>query len=507
MRAYSGTVTDHRVVVIGAGFAGIGMAIQLMGRGHDDLVILERSDRIGGVWRENTYPGAACDVPSHLYSYSFSQPVWSRRYSRQPEILAYLQDQVDRYGLGAHLRLGAGVECATWEADAAHWELALSDGSTLTASMVVSAVGQLTRPVLPDIPGRDLFTGASWHSAQWDHTQDLTAKRVAVIGTGTSAMQFVPEIAKQAQRVHVFQRSAPYVLPKIDHRYDGLTGAWHRVPLLARLDRLRIFLYGEMLTSAYVASDRMADYVTNQWRDHLSEQIDDPDLRAKAMPDYKVGCKRIGFSNDWYPALASDHVELVTDRVTAITAAGITSADGTERPVDVIIYGTGFGATEFLQPMEIIGRHGRNLQETWSAGAQAFAGVAVAGFPNFFMLYGPNSNLGANSVIYMLETQMAYVCEALAALDRDRLAWIDVRADVQAADNRWLDATSERTTYKSGCHSWYTTASGRNTNNWPTFTYRYRHKLRHLDLADFDVSPVPDPAPVAAPAGAQAVTG
>ncbi len=490
MIATDHSTTDHRVAVIGAGFGGIGMAIQLLEGGEDDVVILERSDRVGGVWRENTYPGAACDVPSALYSYSFSQSVWSRRYSRQPEILRYLDDQVDRYGLRTHLRLGAGVETCTWDVGAAHWKLVLSDNSTVTASVVVSAVGQLTRPVRPGIAGCGRFGGASWHSAQWDHDEDLTAKRVAVIGTGASAIQFVPEIARQASQVHVFQRSAPYILPKVDHPYNGLTGAWHRVPMLARLDRLRIFLYGELLTSAYVASDRMAAHVTAQWRHHLEEQVTDPDLRAKATPNYQVGCKRIGFSNDWYPALAADHVELVTDAVTAITAEAVRTEDGAERPVDVIIYATGFGATGFLQPMDVIGRDGSSLQQTWSAGAQAFAGVAVAGFPNFFMLYGPNSNLGANSVIYMLETQIAYVRQALAALDRDGLAWIDVRPEVQAAHNRWLDATSERTTYRSGCHSWYTTASGRNTNNWPTFTFRYRRKLRRLDLGDFDVSRV-----------------
>jgi cation diffusion facilitator CzcD-associated flavoprotein CzcO len=241
----------------------------------------------------------------------------------------------------------------------------------------------------------------------------------------------------------------------------------------------------------------MSEYVTSQWRRHLDHQLADPELRAKATPDYKVGCKRIGFSNDWYPALAADHVELVTDRITAITPGGVSTSDGTERTVDAIIYATGFTATEFLQPMEVVGRDGRHLQKTWSAGAQAFAGVAVAGFPNFFMLYGPNSNLGANSVIYMLETQIAYVRQALDALDRDGRAWMDVRADVQAAHNRWLDTTSERTTYRSGCRSWYTTASGRNTNNWPTFTFRYRRKLRRLDLGDFEVIGAAHPEGVA----------
>lgn len=485
-------MTENRVAIIGAGFAGIGMAIELLDHGERDFVVIERSRRVGGVWRENTYPGAACDVPSHLYSFSFAQPGWTRRYSRQPEILDYLGDLVGRYGLDRHLRLGAEVETVVWDDQTSRWHLRLSDGSMVRAAVVVSAVGQLSRPVLPNIAGRDSFAGASWHSAHWDHHEDLTGKAVAVIGTGTSAIQFVPEVAKEAAKVHVFQRSAPYILPKVDHAYEGLTGAWHRVPALARLDRLRIFLTGELLTSAYVASDRMSGYVTGQWRKLLEKQVTDSTLRAQATPDYRVGCKRIGFSNDWYPTLAADHVELVTDEVAAINPSGIVSQDGTDRPVDVIIYATGFGATGFLQPMNVIGRQGRSLQETWTGGAEAFAGVAVAGFPNFFMLYGPNSNLGANSVIYMLETQIAYVCQALAALRTGRLAWIDVRPDVQAADNEWLDATSARTTYRSGCHSWYTNASGRNTNNWPTFTFRYRRKLRRLDLLDFDVSPVTD---------------
>lgn len=350
--------------------------------------------------------------------------------------------------------------------------------------------------VLPHLPGRDTFAGWSWHSAAWDHGRDLTGKRVAAIGTGASAIQFVPEVAKIAEQVTVFQRSAPYILPKMDHAYRGVRRAVFNVPALARLDRAKIFTFGEVLTSAYVSSDRMAAYFTGQWRRHLEAQVADPELRARATPDYRVGCKRIGFSNDWYPTLAGDRADLVTDPITAVTPTGITTRSGTdgsvaERPFDAIIYATGFGATEFLQPLDVIGREGRSLQETWAdRGAEAFGGVAVAGFPNFFMLYGPNSNLGANSVIYMLDTQIGYVGEALAALGRHRLAWLDVRAEVQAEDNRWLADASEQTTYRSGCHSWYTNASGRNVNNWPTYTFRYRRKLRRLDLTDFDVQPI-----------------
>jgi cation diffusion facilitator CzcD-associated flavoprotein CzcO len=326
---------------------------------------------------------------------------------------------------------------------------------------------------------------------------DLSGRRVAVVGTGASAVQFVPEIAGTARSLDVYQRSAPYILPKADSHYGGLAGAAYRLPGLSRLDRARIFLTGEALTAAYVGSARMAAQVTRRCRDHLEAQIADPGLRARATPDYQVGCKRIGFSNDWYPTLASGHVELVTEAVTGVTPGGVVTADGTERPADVLIWATGFAANEFLQPMDVVGRAGRHLGEVWRTGAEAFAGVAVAGFPNFFMLYGPNTNLGANSIIYMLETQIAWVATAVGALGANGLAWMDVRDDVQAADAAWTAEASDRTSYRSGCHSWYTDAAGRNTNNWPTYTFRYRRRLRRVDLGDFDVSPALGAAAVA----------
>jgi cation diffusion facilitator CzcD-associated flavoprotein CzcO len=489
---------DHRIAIIGAGFAGLGMAVRLAQEGERDFVVLERADRVGGVWRENTYPGAACDVPSHLYSYSWDRPSWSRRYSPQPEILAYLESQVRTHDLAGHLRFRAGVLSLVWDED--RWVVELEDETTLTASVVVSAVGQLGRPSLPDIAGIETFAGRSWHTARWDHGVDLAGARFGIIGTGATAIQVVPEVAKVAATVTVFQRSAPYVLPKVDYPYDSPRGRPFRLPGLSRLDRGRIFLTGETLTSAYVRSEKMAELVTARWRRHLEDQVADPGLREKATPDYRVGCKRIGFSSDWYPALASEHVELVTDPIEEVTPAGVRTADGTERQLDVLVYGTGFSATGFLQPMRITGRHGQDLHERWGpTGAQAYGGVAVSGYPNFFMLYGPNSNLGANSIIYMLESQIAYVLQAFTTLRREELAWMDVRPEVEAADNRWLDDASARTTYRSGCHSWYVNEAGRNVNNWPTFTFLYRRKLRRLELLDYDVAPagVAVPVPVA----------
>ncbi len=480
---------QHQIVIVGAGFGGIGAAVRLAEAGVTDVLILDKADRVGGTWRENTYPGAACDVPSHLYSYSWAQPRWSRRYSTQPEILAYLEEVVRHHHLGPRLRLGTPVEAAAWNEDEAQWELTVAGGEMVTAHVLVSAVGQLNRPAWPDIPGRESFAGATWHSAQWDHETDLTGKRVAAIGTGASAIQFVPEVAQHAAQLSVFQRSAPYVLPKADRRYQGLEkGLFTALPALRRVDRLRIFLTGELLTAGYVRPDR-AGRVVDMWRSALDEAVTDPDLKARCLPDYQVGCKRIGFSNDWYPTLQRPNVELVTDPIAAITPTAVVTADGRERPADVLIYGTGFKSTEFLMPMSVTGRGGLDLHQSWKGGAEAFLGVSVAGFPNFFLLYGPNTNLGANSIIYMLESQIRYVVAAVQELARQRLAWLDVRPDVQAAYNRWVDAESRETTYGSGCHSWYVTPSGRNTNNWPTYTFRYRRRLRHLDLLDFDVQP------------------
>jgi cation diffusion facilitator CzcD-associated flavoprotein CzcO/acetyl esterase/lipase len=435
----------HRVVIIGAGFGGIGMAIALKQAGIGDLVVLDRADDLGGTWRDNSYPGLTCDIPSHLYSFSFRPWRWSRRFPARDEILAYLHALAAEHGLGPHLRFGRGVAAAEFDERQAVWNLTLDDGGTLQATAVVCAVGQLGRPALPDIPGRDGFAGPSWHSARWNHNVDLAGRRVAVIGTGASAIQFVPEIAKVAGHVDVYQRSAPYVLPKPDRPYrDAELTVFDKMPVVRKADRLRIFVYGELLTSGFVLSPKLLAGPMQLWRRQLRSQIADPGLRAKCIPDYVMGCKRVVFSNDWYPALARPNVELVTDPIGRIVPDGVVTADGTTRAADVIIYGTGFRTVEFLAPMQVSGLGGWRLQEAWRDGAQAYLGITVCGFPNFFMLYGPNTSLGGNSIIYMLEGQIGYVLGAIRALEAERLAWLDVRPDVQDAFNSWVQSASRR---------------------------------------------------------------
>jgi len=495
--------SPYRVVVIGAGFGGIGMGIALRRAGIEDFLIVDKGDGPGGTWRDNTYPGAACDVPAHLYSFSFRPGRWSGRFPPQREILAYLCDLAEENGLGPHLRLGSGVTACRFDEGRAVWDLALGKGDTIHASAVVSAVGQLNRPSLPDIVGRGDFAGPSWHSARWDHGADLTGKRVAVVGTGASAIQFVPEVAKTAAHVDVYQRTPPYVLPKTDRPYgDAEQDFYDRFPVVRKADRLRIFLYGELLTSGFVLSPRLLAGPMQLWRRQLSSQIADPGLRAKCVPGYVMGCKRVLFSNDWYPALARPNVDLVTDPIQRIVADGVVTRDGTARRADAIVYGTGFKTLDFLAPMEATGLRGRRLDETWHEGAEAYLGISVAGFPNFFMLYGPNTNLGGNSILYMLEGQIRYVATALRALESEGLGWIDVRPEVQQAFNTWVTASSRTSVWESGCHSWYTTASGRNTNNWPDHTFLYRHRVRRFDLGRYRA--MPKPPALAAPAAGRA---
>jgi len=499
--------STYRVVVVGAGFGGLGMAVALRQAGIGDFLVVDKGDGPGGTWRDNTYPGAACDVPSRLYSFSSRPGRWSRRFPPQREILAYLQSLSAEPGLGSRLRLRSGVASAEFDERSARWRLTLDDGTRLHANAVVSAVGQLNRPALPGIAGQDDFRGPSWHSARWDHGVDLTGKRVAVVGTGASAIQFVPEIAKIAAHVDVYQRTPPYVLPKFDRPYrhaEHVLNDW--LPVVRKADRLRIFLYGELLTSGFVVSPRLLAAPMQLWRRQLNAVID-PRLRVKCIPDYVMGCKRVLFSNDWYPTLNRPNVDLVTDPIERIVPAGVVTADGVTgsgvtRQADVIIYGTGFRTLDFLAPMAVTGLDGRRLEESWRDGAEAYLGISVSGFPNFFMLYGPNTNLGGNSIIYMLEGQIGYVAGALRALDTEGLDWIDVRPEVQRSFNAWVDAASRTTVWESGCHSWYTTASGRNTNNWPDHTFLYRYRVRRFDLARYRVMPKRPALAPAAAAGA-----
>ena len=496
-----------RVAIIGTGFGGLAAAVRLRQAGIEDLVLFEKSTDVGGVWRENIYPGAACDVPSHLYSLSFAPKAdWSRRFAPQEEIHQYLRDVARDFDLLGFIRFGTEALTAAFDEDGGAWRLTLGDGTVHEAEVLIAATGQLSRPSTPDIPGLDRFEGALFHSARWDHDHDLAGERVAVIGTGASAVQFVPAIAPRTARLTVFQRSAPYVLTKPDRAYrERAKRAYRWVPGLLRLSRQRNYLVNEMRSLGFNTEPRLLFAHRARYRRHLRRQVADPALREKLTPTDPMGCKRILMSDDWYPTLQLPQVEVVTERIAEVRPRSVVTADGAERPVDTIVLGTGFAATEFLLPMRITGRDGRDLHEQWKDGASAYLGTVVPGFPNLFVLYGPNTNLGHNSILLMLEAQVGWVVQAVRALRDGRARWLDVRRELADAFDAWVQERMRGTVFAGGCRSWYLTESGRNTQNWPASTLTFRRRLRRLELGDFEPSPSPagaTKAPVSSLTGA-----
>ena len=480
------------VAVVGTGFGGIGMAARLLQAGATDLVLFEKDRDVGGVWRDNTYPGAACDVPSALYSFSFApQSVWSRRFAGQAEIHDYLRRVARDTGVLPNVRFGVEVLSATFDEDRACWRLQLSTGQQHEADVLVAACGQLSRPAVPAIPGLDSFAGRVFHSARWDHEHDLHGRRVGVLGTGASAIQFVPEIAPQVAALTLFQRSAPYVLRKPDGVHGPRRHAlFAKVPALQSADRLRTYVSNELRSLGFNTEPRLMKGHETRFRRHLARQVAEPGLRAALTPTDPIGCKRILQSNDWYPTLVQPHVRVVTDDVVRVEPRGPVTADGTVHEVDTLVLGTGFTATDLLVPMQVTGRGGRTLSQAWEQGAEAHLGTAVSGFPNLFVLYGPNTNLGHNSIVLMLEAQFRYVLQAVRHLQQQG-GWMDVRPQVQAAYNDELQRRLRGTVFAGGCRSWYLTATGRNTQNWPGSTLEFRLRLRRLRLADFELAPAP----------------
>jgi cation diffusion facilitator CzcD-associated flavoprotein CzcO len=471
------------VIIVGAGFGGIGMAIRLRRAGIDDFVVLEKSAELGGTWRDNTYPGAACDVPSHLYSFSFERKTdWSRRFPPQEEILDYLHHCAAKYRIEP--RFETEVEEAAFDAAEGVWRVRTAK-EELTARVLITACGQLNQPAYPAIPSD--FRGTAFHSSRWDHSCDLRGKRVAAIGTGASAIQFVPHVASRAEQVYLFQRTPPYVLQKPDRPYP----AWERrllrrLPILHTLSRVKTYAQYESRGLGFILKPALMKRYADVFQRQLAEQVTDPELRGALTPEYVMGCKRILISNDYYAALTRPNVELVTEPIDRLSEGGVVTADGRERPVDAVIYGTGFRTHGFLAPMAVRGLEGRDLNEAWREGAEAYLGIAVSGFPNMFMLYGPNTNLGHNSIIYMLESQFNYIEGCLKALER--ATYIDVRPDVQSAYNRDLHRRFENTVWNTGCTSWYKNAEGKIVNNWPGFTFTYRRATRRPDPRDFRVT-------------------
>lgn len=478
------SVMPLTAIIIGTGFAGIGMAIALQKAGVENFVILEKKHDVGGVWRDNTYPGAACDVPSHLYSFSFEpNPGWSRVFAPQGEIHNYLQRCADKYGLSKYIRFGAEVASAEFDEATSMWQVIQKDGTVLSASLLISGTGQLSRPAFPKLAGMDNFKGHIFHSATWDHSYSLAGKRVAVVGTGASAIQFVPAIAGQVEHLKVFQRSPAHVMPRPDRAYSEREKALLRnVPWLMSAYRASIYLRYESRALAFTRFKSLMKWAVGiPFRKLLTEQVTDPALRQKLTPDYPFGCKRILLSSEYLKTMSRPNVELVTDGIVRVTENGIETADGRRHEVDVIVYGTGFAATEFLSPMRIVGRSGVNLNQAWRDGTRAYLGLAVPNFPNFFMLYGPNTNLGHNSIVYMLESQIAHIMRCLRTLKATKTNTIEVD---QRAYDRFYQQTQNRlaNTVWNGCKSWYVDDSGNNSTNWPGFTLSYRWLTRFSAL-------------------------
>jgi cation diffusion facilitator CzcD-associated flavoprotein CzcO/acetyl esterase/lipase len=478
-----------RVAIIGAGFGGIGLAMTLRRAGIDSFTILEKADGIGGVWRDNTYPGAACDVPSHLYSFSFEpKHDWSRRYSPQPEILDYLETCVERYGLGPHLCFGVEVARAEFDEDAGVWRVTTTDGEEIEADVLVTATGQLSLPATTRIAGSERFGGPIFHSARWDHDVDLAGKRVAVIGTGASTIQIVPAIADRVAQLDVYQRSAPYVIEKRDRAFRGWEKRLFRLFPPARLyQRFKEWFLFELFVSAFNQFKPLGRVGVRLFEKNLEQQVSDPQLRRALTPDpdHVLGCKRVLISTDYYSTFERPNVELVTQGVRELTEGAVIAEDGSERPADVIVLSTGFQTTRFLAPMEIRGEDGLDLNEVWRDGAEAYLGMTVAGFPNLFVMYGPNTNLGSGSIIYQLESQMNYIVDAVRLLRRNggRLA---VRAEVQRSFDREVQERLSTSVWQTGCSNWYVDENGRDSQNWPGFTLEYRWRTRRLDPADYE---------------------
>jgi len=471
-------------LIVGSGFAGLGAAVRLDEAGRRDFLVVEKGDSLGGTWRDNSYPGCACDVESHLYSFSFfPNPEWTRTFARQPEIRAYLEATADRYRLRDRIRFGVHVVGAEWDGTA--WDVRTSDGETLRARFVLFGTGALHDPAVPDLEGLDRFAGPAFHSAQWDHSVDLSGKRVAVIGTGASAIQFVPAIAPDVAHLTLFQRTAPWVLPKPDRPIpEGRRRLFRRFPLLQRLQRLSLYWRHEALVAGFMHPAIMK-LVQRLGLLYLRRVFaGDAELRRRVTPTFTMGCKRILMSNDYYPALRRENVSVETAGIERVTERGVVTADGVEHEVDVIVFGTGFTVAEGLATMNVTGRDGRKLADAWVDGPEALLGTTVAGFPNLFTIVGPNTGLGHSSMVFMVESQLNYVLDALHTVDRHRAVAIDTRPEAQAEFNADLQDRLAPTVWSTGgCASWYLDASGRNRTLWPGSTATFRRRTRRIDPA------------------------
>jgi cation diffusion facilitator CzcD-associated flavoprotein CzcO len=486
-----GKRTETGVVIVGTGFSGLGMAIQLRKEGREDFVILEKADDVGGTWRDNTYPGCACDIPSHMYSFSFEQNAgWSRAYSPQREIWHYLRGVAEKYDLRRFIRFGQEMTGARWDERASHWNVSTGTGEEFVGNFLVAGIGALHLPRIPELPGIETFQGSSFHSAQWDHDFDLEGKKVAVVGTGASAIQFVPQIASKVAELSLFQRNPPWIMPKPDREMPAWARrAFRSVPLLQRAYRNFLYWTLEVRALGFNGHPGVMKLAERIARRHVGKHIADPELRRKVTPAYRLGCKRVLVSNDYYPALGRENVEVITDGVAEVREHSVVDGAGVSREVDAIIYGTGFHVTDAFDDLDIVGKGGRNLGKEWSSeGMRTHLGITVSGYPNLFFLLGPNTGLGHNSVVFMIESQISYVAEAVRMVERSGAKAIDAREDVQARFNTDIQRKLSKGIWtQGGCTSWYLDAKGVNRTIWPGFTWRYWLDTRKVKAEDFEL--------------------
>jgi cation diffusion facilitator CzcD-associated flavoprotein CzcO len=478
--------THFQIAIIGSGFGGLGMAIQLKKAGFEDFVIFERASDVGGTWRDNTYPGCACDVQSHLYSFSFAlNPDWSRMYSPQPEIWAYLQRCAKDFNILPSIRFGHEIKEIVWDNVKQYWLIKSSQGN-YSANILVGGVGALCEPSMPEIKGIESFEGKIFHSARWDHNYDLTGRSVAVIGTGASAIQFVPKIQPKVAKLNLFQRTPPWIIPRQDRKItDFEHKLFRQFPITQHFMRAAIYLTRETYVM-YFRHPYIMKINNSIAKRYLEKSVADAKLRAKLTPNYLIGCKRILISNDYFQSLCNSNVEVITDSISEIRPNSIVAKDGVERQIDTIILGTGFHVTDLPFAKIIRGREGKTLDETWNGAPKAHLGTTIAGFPNFFLLLGPNTGLGHNSVVYMIECQIAHIISALNYMRQNNIATVEPRAEAQAAFVSQVEQKMQGTVWTSGgCASWYLDSTGRNSTLWPTFTWLFKSRLAQFKPLEY----------------------
>lgn len=480
--------SGRSVAIVGGGFGGVGAAVMLSQAGYEDVTVFEKGERVGGVWHRNTYPGAACDIPSPFYEFSFAPNRWSRRYSPQAEIQAYIEGVARRFGVADRIRTGTEVESANWDEERGRWLLQTSAGPH-EAEVLVPACGQLSVPKVPPIPGLEEFEGPAFHSADWRHDVDLAGKRVAVIGTGCSAIQVVPAIQPLVAQLDVYQRSPGWTFPKMDFAYPQWARGLFSRPRLRRLDRALVLAVSEFGALGLTRRGPALSVLRALGNLQIRSAIEDPELRRKVTPSDEFGCKRMMLTDEWYPTLTEPNVELVTERIETVTPGGVRDATGAERPADAIVLATGFASHEFVAPMEIVGRGGRRLAQVWDPVARAYLGLSVPDFPNMFLLYGPNTNGGSGSVLFTLEAGIGHVLAALREMDRVEASRIEVRREAAERFDAELRAALEETVWHAGCTNWYVDENGNDPSNWPWFYTTYRRRTAALEPGAYSLSP------------------